>query len=926
MPAQPAAPQRRTLKAPSTPTGVHMSHAWISPQGKRVEGPDEVPVNSSTLLPCGVPWFCPRPDCPNGEWVFDKTEKDASGRTVITTGKPKKAFCADHGLELYAQPIDPADPRAVAGAKRTLGQRIAAHVQRRKEKAVEHAAQRLLEAQTALGQAAQRTAVDYAGHAPSLVVATLTLSAAAITAQVGDPLIVAASASAFAVAGAVIAYAAAYLYGRERARQRVRHDDPAADELGDARADARTAAAGTGLAGLWTAGAAGLHAVGFGQGTFVGTLMLGVACWLTWLVGRGHWAKLGVELAERREAARLAALEQVQEAVQKVEEAEAVLNPPPPEPVFDENDPLQVGARMALRWAEIAALQDATNRFPAMPRTRILPELTRAVMAPEVGGGQRRIGWEFMIQGDPGVLVPAPGLASPVITARVWLAAMLGRDAMSVAMVERPDNDINRAVLLLTDGAPLGEPVPYLGRAGIQVLSDGTIRGHDGRDITGNNTFMPLYVPGQTFGGMVMGRSGGGKSAARRVRILNNLYAGIFSTMYDPKNFVDYSEFAGVIPLGCTKEHRDLIMHNVWAEMVRRQQMLAQLVGTDRYGRERPIEGAWRIERDGPPIMSMWDEFHLESKDADYVAQLETLCRLQRATASGVEVATQGGGLADLGSSMLRMLLNQTGLEIYRVSKSQARLGGYEGDFDPQHLPSVAGMVLKVFGEGGQPIPQRSAFVTRDDVDGSVYDHLYAPDGTQILHAPVMPDETVELFEREGLMDLLRMGQGKGGLARLQNDGGTTFVPPADAAGISRPGNTVKAKPIPGRDMVLAILARHKIATLAEIAGHEMWLKDPGRTGYPAASTLTRPTREMVAEGLLADGSAPGTWRELTAKGQVAAAKALLAYELATGTAKAGGDLPPVDPDGPAEMERQALQQSEEKKLIKQSVDAALEG
>jgi hypothetical protein len=913
-----AAPQRRTLKPPSTPAGVHMSNVWIGPKGERVEGPDEVPINSRTLQPCGVPWFCQRPDCGNGEWVLDKSGEDPAA-------KPKKPYCADHGLELYPQPIDAADPRAVAGAKRTLGQKISAAVRRRKENAVEYAAQRLLDAQRALGEAGRRTAADYTAHAPSLVVATLTLSAAAVTAQVGDPLIVAASASAFAVAGAVIAYAAAYLYGRERARQRrQRNELVAGDPLGPARADARTVATATAAAGFWTAGAAGLHAAGFGQGTVLGTLMLGVACWLTWLVGRGHWARLDEQLAERRRQAKAEATAAVQEAVQQVQEAEAVLNPPPPEPVFDENDPLQVGARMAKRWADIAALPDAALRFAVMPRTRILPQLTRAVMAPEADGGQRRIGWEFMIQGDPGVLVPAPGLASPVITARVWLAAMLDRDPMSVALVERPDNDINRAVMLLTDGAPLGEPVPYLGRAGIQVLSNGTILGHDGRDIKGNDTYMPLYIPGQTFGGAVLGRSGGGKSQARRVRILNNLYAGIFTTMYDPKNFVDYSEFAGVIPLGCTTEHRDLILHNLWAEMVRRQQMLAQLVGTDRHGRTRPIEGAWRIERDGPPIMSMWDEFHLESRDKDYVARITTLARLQRATASGVEVATQGGGLADMGDSVLRMLLNQTGMEIYRMSKSQARLGGYEGDFDPQDLPSVAGMVLKVFGEGGQPIPQRSAFVTRDDVDGSVYDHLYAPDGTQILFAPVLPDATLELFEREGLMDLWRMGMGEGGLARLQNDGGTTFVPTPEAAGISRPGNTVKVKEIPAREMILAILAKHKITTLAEIVNHPMWLQDPGRTGYPAQSTVTRAAREMMTEGLLSDPNTPGVWKGLTPRGQAAAAKALQAYELAVGPARPAGDLPPVDPDGPAETERQALQDSEEKSLIRQSVDAAM--
>lgn len=1338
--------QKRTIPPPGNlPKGFHMSNVWLDPDGRRVEGADEVPINSQTLRPAGVLFLCTQAGngCQVGEWVIDRGDGTAI--------KPKKPYCPDHGVPVQREQLDDRDPNAVAGARRRMGDRVAAALRRRRLVVVEATTARLLAAQQAAMDAGKRTAADYAAHAPTLAVAAVAITAAASAAEAGPPLEVAAAACAFAVAGGVLAYAMAYAFSRERARQRGARVTGGSRALAAAKRDGHAVAAGVAATGLWTAADTALVAAGHGQGTVLGTLMLGVAVLTAWFIGRGHWEGLSERRRELRRLAAERARQAAAAAEQEVKVAEAAVDPEPPPAPFDENNALQVGERMARQWEEISRHSDIGNRFAVMPRTRILPELTRAVMAPNPEGGQRRIGWEFMIQGEPGVLVPAPGLASPLINARVWLAAMLGRDPMSTALVERPDNDINRAVLLVTDGAPLGEPVPYLGRAGIQVLSNGTILGHDGRDIKGKDTFMPLYIPGQTFGGAVLGRSGGGKalkldtpiptpagwttmgalkagdqvfdetgapctvvqafpvlygqtcyevvfsdgsvitadaghlwqtstmsgrrqagspargktvhpaadvarlnafvrrvldepdrpmicselvgavgavfgctvenaaktlpvigsvlvgtggsrarqfsshvlcsavaerankiknshrvevfddkpvttqqildtlhrphghtnhavvvagplqyekkelpfpayslgawlgdgdsarnyftcadqeildrmavegvlcdkasgnkyryrmglagdrtrgsvikmlrqvgvlhnkhiprvyleageeqrwallaglldtdgycaksgkvqfsntkerlardvlelvlglgfkatltskpckgrrpdssvaysvtftpdvpvfrltrkaarqrinntrgttkqryivdvrpvpstpvrcimvdspshlflagrecipthnSQARRVRILNNLYAGIYTTLYDPKNFVDYSEFAGIIPMGCTVEHRDVILRSLWAEMVRRQQMLSQLVGTDRFGRTRPIEGAWKVGRDGAPLLSIWDEFHLESKDADYVARITTLCRLQRATASGVEVATQGGGLADLGDSVLRMLLNQTGLEVYRMSKSQAKLGGYEGDFDPQDLPSIPGMVLKVYGEGGQPIPQRSAFVTREDEDGSVYDHLYAPDGSQILFLPQMAPETIEVFEREGLMDLLRMGQGPGGLARLQAGDGDSTLPPPGA--LNQPGQApAGGKPIEARDMILAILAKDHIATRQQIDQHPMWLQDPNRKGLPDPSTISKPTAKMVREGLLVDPQRPDVWRELTPRGRQVAEKALMAFEVLVGR-KDGPAEPAGGAETPERIEHRVLQEHEEQQLARQ--------
>jgi hypothetical protein len=903
------------VSAPRLPDGFHMSTAWLDSAGRRIEGAEKIPINSVTLRPAGTLWLCAGVvhGCPVGEWVIDTGDPDAEL-------KPTQRYCPKHGCPLRPQGIDDRDPHAVTGARSRMAAAVSAALRRRREQAGGYAAERLLAARQALMEAGKSTAADYAGHTPSAVGAVAAIVAGTVAAERGDLVTVTLAATAFAVAGLVVAYALTFIYHREQARLRGQRVTGNARALQQARAQARAMATGVAAAGVWTAADAAAVAAGHGLGTALGTLMLGVAILAAWYVCRGHWEQLSAERRRLRELARQRAQEAVVEAEVEVRRATEP-PPPPPEPelVFDENDPAQVGARMAQQWTEISRHPDVPQRFAVMPRARILPELTRAVMAPSPDGGQRRIGWEFMIQGEPGVLVPPVGAPSPVIAARLWLAGVMGRDPMSVALVERPDNDINRAVLLLTDGAPLGEPVPYLGRAGIQVLSNGTILGHDGRDIKGRDTFMPLYISGQPFGGVVLGRSGGGKSQARRVRILNNLYAGIFTTMYDPKNFVDYSEFAGVIPMGCTVEHRDVILRSLWAEMVRRQQMLSQLVGRDRHGRVRPIEGAWNIERDGAPILSMWDEFHLESKDPDYVARLTTLARLVRATASGIELASQGGGLADLGDSVLRMLMNQIGMEIYRMALSQARLGGYTGGFDPNDLPSLPGTVLKTYGEAGTPIPMRSAFVSRDDVDGSVYDHLYAPDGSQILFAPVMPDATVEVFEREGLMDLWRMGQGPGGLARLQAGNGDSTVPPPGAVTAAGGGG----KPIEGREMILAILAAGPVRDRQQADNHPMWLQDPGRDKLPSPSTISRPLAQLEREGLVRNPNRDDVWRELTDAGRRAGDRALQAFYVAVGRAETGAAVPGTgDPQGPAATERRALAEQEQKQLVAAEVAA----
>src|SRR5205823_9201882 len=133
------------------------------------------------------------------------------------------------------------------------------------------------------------------------------------------------------------------------------------------------------------------------------------------------------------------------------------------------------------------------------------------------------------------------------------------------------------------------------------------------------------------------------------------------------------------------------------------------------------------------------------------------------------------------------------------------------------------------------PLPLRTAYVTREDVDGCVFDQLYAPDGTPLLTAPKLPAETVEVWEREGLMDLWRLGQGPDGMSKLLADANALPVPatvPSTQAGT--PAS------IPAADVVLAIVFTEPGCPRTTIDNHPAWQAAPGWDKPPAPSTISR--------------------------------------------------------------------------------------
>ncbi len=841
-----------TSMKPKLPAGLRWSDMWKDAAGNVVEGDREIPIDAKTKRIAARLRLCPTDGCGIEEW--EPFEYGPDGQLVTAPAR----FCPQHGQPLIAVTADGSNADPVGNAR----QRLMAHAREvlatRRRAVVDKARAHAEQLRAAAAAEAKTKLADTAKHRPS-VIAAATAAGAALTGAAYAPLATTTAGAVIATGGAAGAYVGTWwwlnrggeaLVGRAARR---------------AKTVAQRAGAGVAAAGLFAvqAGALGVDPSTVGGACALAYEML-AGCALTWAVNRRHWEKLWDDRRRLRELARLRAEQaaaEADEAARRLEET-----PQPPTGVQVDETPEAVGLRMAAEWQRISRSSTVPAGFP-MAKTWIIPGETRPVMAP-IDGDTVRIGWEFAIQAEPGALVARLGAVQPpLIGAREWLAAMLERDPSTVATVDRPGNTPNRGLLILTDGAPLGGVVPWKGPAGVRRGPDGTIYAHVGRTIKGDDVEKALWTPGQPGGGGRYGHTGGGKSVGTRLSILNDLAAGIFTVLYDPKNFVDFADFIGVIPMGCTREHRDVLLQSIYAEMVRRQQHLSQLTGVDRHGRQRPVEGAWRIERDGPPLRSIWEEFHMESKDQDYVAGLTSLVRLQRATASMVEVATQGGGLADMGDSVLRGLLNSTCMELYRMPDSQARLAGYTGDFPPSQLPRIPGTLLMVAGEGTPAIPMRTAFVTRDDVDGSVYDYLYAPDGTPLLQPPALPAETLEVFEREGLMDLWRLGQGPNGLANLLGSSPAPARVPSGAV-ISGAGKLAAA------DVLLAVVLQQPGCSRAWIDAHAAW-KTPAAGGKaPVPSTVSRAATQLEKAGLLTRGK-DGTDYRVTEAGTARAAAAL---------------------------------------------------
>jgi hypothetical protein len=854
----------RTARRP-----VKTSKVWRGPDGSFVEGSREVPVDD-LLNVIGTLLLCREPQCSTEKWVLTEDEP-----------VPVDRYCEAHGSKLVPVSPDASSTDPAAGAKLRLNERVKQALVARRERAIENVRAQAQAAVDAATREAQTLARDMRGHLPSLAVtagAMATGIAAVITLPLGITL---AAAGVTGSVGTVAAYLAVWLVQQWQA-QRV-----GAELVGRAgkkvRARARHLALGVLAASIWTATAA---LTGVDPATWPGVTILGAGALGGWMVNRTHWASLW---ATRRRLADLARIRGEETAAKLREEAERLAAEAAATPDEPTDDLIEAGRQMAARWAQISCSGTVPVGF-LMARTWIVPEETREVTVPSANGAPERIGVEYAVESEPGALVGRVGMPAPLVAARTWLAAMLGKDPATVSLVDQPDGRPNRGVLLVTDGAPLGNDVEWAGPESIRHDSSGAMHGHVGRTIRGEDVFAPLWIPGQAGGGGTYGHSGGGKSVAIQVKLLNDLAGGIFSILHDGKGFLDYGDFAGVIPLGCTTEHRDVILRSYRAERQRREVHVAGRTRHDRHGRERPVGSAWNVRTDGPVMRAVFEEFHMNAADKAFIAALTEQIRLQRATAQMVNIATQGGGLADTSDSNLRGLLNMASLEIMRMPDASARLTGYSGEFPPSQLSTLPGMMLLIAAES-LAIPMRGAFVHREDDDGSIFDYLFAPDGKPLLQAPALPKETVEVFEREGLMDLWRLGMGKGGLNRLLSDVATpdptSTTVPAPAAG----------KRMPVADVILAVALAQPGCARSAIDTHRVWTVAAGWDKPPVPSSISRPAADLDRDGLI--GRVDGAY-SVTAKGKARAESA----------ARALGLLAPATPTA-ADLEAQAEREAE---------------
>ncbi len=870
-PQAPSAP-RPVAAQTRMPAGVKMSTVWRRTDGQLVEAaarPDgtrpELPVDAD-WRPVGALWMCQNDNCPTVVWVFDP----------VATARPEQEFCARDGRQIVPAPVNPDDPDPIRGASVRKAHRLAAMYAERRRRVAETWNLKADELKKAAAAAGRRTVRDFRGHTPSALTSTAGLLAGWWLHSEGGAVVAAATGVALSTFGAVVAYVAVYV--AERMRVARTGDDVVGRVARRLRARARHVASGVLALGCWLLSAA---VAGADLGTWGGTfcLLLGVA--LIWAVNRQHWDKLWEDRRRLAELARLRAEEAARRAAEAAKQVEEV----PSAPAVAWDDVLEVGKHYAALWQRIARSDTVPAGF-AMRRTWIEPEKTRELTAPAPDGSVRRIGHEFVIRCEPGALAARFGSESPLVSARKWLADMLdgpdgtpGRDLATVELVDRPSGQPNTGLLILTDGVALGGVVEWKGKAGVRIDPDGSRWGHRGRSLQGEDVQEATYIPGQNTGGLVIGRRGGGKSVDTRRRLLNWLVTGVLPVLFDPKQFVDYGDFAGVFPMGCTQEHRDVITESLHAERQRRERWMTQKPLVDKWGRERPGESLWDTA-DGPPVNHAWEEFHDLSADDEWLQRFTNHVRFERAAAMNALLITQGGGLADLGDSVLRSLINQIELTTFRIDEHQARLGGArEMAYSPADLPQLPGMCL-VMAPEVPPIPVRTAFIHRKvDEDGSVFDHLWGPNMEPLLPAPALHEETVATWERTGLMDLWRTGQGPGGLRRLQTSTNTPDGPMPTA-------QIVAGQKVEAADMILAIAASKPSCDRAFVEGHRVWMSAPGWGKKPSQSTISRAALRLVRDGLLSKTDDGEDFRVLPA-GEARAAAAMAAVGLALSEADA---------------------------------------
>lgn len=947
---QPAATaQRPTPPAKNTlPAGVTLSRFWKeTPGGHPVKHDHERPVVDETDMPIGVWWMCPDDTCPVGEWVFPRDGQQ---------GRPKKPGCPDHVLKLHPGRADAAEDDPKRAARNWMRQRMAEKTAAARKSAADAANARIAAARAAGREEAARLRADLREHVPSAAVSLAALVGDWALLENLDALQAYATGTVISV-GMVLAYWTVYvgeLVWARRMGYTIKEMPRAVRQRAMSRA--RWIAAGVLSTGVWliigqTIGASFDNVRGIVMNLFAAVL-IGVVNYNPWaaMVQRRQDAarvvREAAEIAARAEEERLAAIEAERRRRQEAAESEAR------KVVDSEDDHITAGRKFAQRWQRI--VEDAQTRQGAgfeIWRTEVVVEETRKLTA-RVGNEDKAIGWEFLIRAEPGVLAPRGGNAvSPFLLMKTWLASML---ELSDGMLDlahhpkrlaadgtgEPEPLINHGLITLFDSHPLGENVKHPGASGVYIDRKGTRWGFAGLDLHGNVVHRRMWTPGQAGGGVRIGVTGMGKSVATQVTAYNDLLLGIFPIIHDAgKNAMDFVDFYGIFPVGHTIEHREVIRESLWEEMKRRQAWINLQTDEGLGGMEVTADPTWDPERGGPPIRCTWEEFHMHIKDMKFVQYFSSQVRLQRATAIFAEGASQGSGLADWGDQQTKEQMAEVMLQMMRVSDHTARLSGYKGGLMPSTLPSLPGMMV-MQDLGGEPVAFRHAFIDRKpkNPESLIY-RLKQPDGTkegrQILFAPALAPETVEVFRRHGLMDLWEMGKTRSGREALQAAADpveSTAYPDALAAAMSTQAPVTKPR-LQAAEVVLAMLRHQTEVGQPHMAERDMLASDwwklvqgdwsKSDSGTPSASTINRACEKHASgDDPLLVRSDDKRW-SLTTAGVIRAEQPLtilrgtgvLGQQAKAQVQQAGVDV--------AALERQAMFEAEQVRIIEESIRAA---
>lgn len=864
------------------PANVAKSDVWYDKDGVLRQHAIELPVDPKTHKINGRLFACVVAGCPTAELVIEPA-------TTLPEGK---VCCPRDGNLLAYVPLDPdeADPVA-SGRQRQLAwlANLAAEKRARAAAAFRESAAMaaVRETRASAPEKLARLATDGKGHLPSLAASVAVEVGVIYTVDLADALQTAALAAAITATGCIAGYLIAVYAEKIRLwRRKEGFEGRAAKKARERGLWAGRASVSTGLFIAAVGVADAMTRLEPGNGMVWGVLAL-LGLGLSWWTNRDHWERLWAERRRLRElaaekarrAAEASARLAEQEAAARLAEAQ-LREQLAQVGATDPDNPLHQGELMRIEWERISRLKTMPENFSQITRTKIVPDQTHEITAPDpVTGKKVRIGWGYLGTCEPGALVGRGGLGSPLQAAKDWLVAVLFEgqyDGSQISLVDNPDGRQNTFMIMITERARLGDAVPWRAETAVRVADDGTRYGYLGRSLTGDDLEEILYQPTQAFGGGVIGTTGGGKGGHATRHICNLLLALIFPVLQDPKRLVDYGDFVGMFPIGFTKRHRRMIMAFLHAERARRETKLAASPKTNRYGAAVAGESRWNTHDPatgligvyGQPIEHIWDEFHDQSKDQAFLADFCNLVRFERAAGLGVTLLSQGGGLDDFGNNTLRDLIVQTSLTMYRTGDLSSRLaGGRNQNYSTADLPMLPGMCLRQ-APNSPRIPLRAAYITRDpNAEDTVYTTLWGKGAEPVLQIedPLtwISEETIALMKDTGVWDLWMQ-------ARTYRPDGTwvpnitalladdeedeegdevaqalaQMAPKAMQPATNRQQQPSQTK-MPARQVLMAILHETPGISLQEIYASDGWVRAVGWGKRPPDSTVTRAAKEL---------------------------------------------------------------------------------